>query len=321
MQQLVSLIAHYGVILIFANVLVEQVGLPVPAVPTLVIAGALAVDGQLSGWAVFAVAWIACLMGDTAWFIAGRIYGNRVMKLLCRISLSPDSCVRQAEFHFERWGVLMLPLSKFLPGLSTVGPPLAGAMHLSWPAFLLWSGLGAALWSGIAISAGMVFHAQITELLLWLEDFGTKAIVAVVTLLAAYIAFKWWQRRRFYKMLRVARITADQLRELMHEDKETVVVDLRSPVARDLDPRFIPGALAIDDADVVERLGHLPRDRQMIFYCTCPNEASAAVAAKKLMELGYTRVRPLQGGLDAWIEGGHEVEQRAASPASLRAAE
>src|ERR1700682_2935652 len=109
MDELVPLIAHYGLALIFAKVRVERLGLPVPVIPTLVIAGALAMDGELSAWSVLAVAFVACLIGDGAWFIAGRLYGNRVMKLLCRISLSPDSCVRQAEFHFERWGGLMLP--------------------------------------------------------------------------------------------------------------------------------------------------------------------------------------------------------------------
>ena len=321
MQELVPLIAHYGLALIFANVLVERLGLPVPAIPTLLIAGALAVDGELSAWSVFSAAFAACLIGDAVWFSAGRFYGNRVMKLLCRISLSPDACVRQAEFHFERWGGLMLPASKFLPGLSTVGPPLAGAMRLAWPAFLVWTSAGATLWAGTAIVAGMIFHAQIAELMLRLEDFGIAAIAIIVALLAAYIAFKWWERLRFYKMLRVARITAGELRELMHKDKGTVVVDVRSPAARDLDPRFVPGALAIDDSDVVSRLAHLPHDREIIFYCTCPNEASAAVVAKKLMEMGYTRVRPLQGGLDAWIEAGHEIEQRRLGPASLRAAE
>ena len=310
MQELVPLIAHYGLALIFANVLAEQLGAPLPAIPTLVVAGALAADGQISAWAVFAVAFIACFIGDGVWFIAGRFYGTRVMRLLCRISLSPDSCVRQTEFQFERWGGLMLPISKFLPGLSTVGPPLAGAMRLSWPAFLLWNGMGVTLWAGIAIGAGMIFHAQITELMLRLEDLGLAAIVIVVALLAVYIGFKWWERLRFYKTLRVARITADDLRELMHKHKDTVVVDVRSPAARDLDPRFVPGALAIDDSDVVTRLAHLPHDREIIFYCTCPNEASAAAVAKKLMQMGYTRVRPLQGGLDAWIDAGHEIEER-----------
>jgi rhodanese-related sulfurtransferase len=127
-----------------------------------------------------------------------------------------------------------------------------------------------------------------------------------------YIGLKWWERRRFYKILRIARIGVDELRALMDGGKRPVVVDVRSPGARDLDRRFIPGALAMDIAEVDQRLDQLPADREIIFYCTCPNEASAALVARKLIGLGYTRVRPLQGGLDAWIAAGYEVEDRAA---------
>jgi rhodanese-related sulfurtransferase len=252
------------------------------------------------------------MIGDALWYVAGRRYGRRVMKLLCRVSLSPDSCVRQTEVRFGRWGGLTLVLSKFIPGLSTIAPPLAGAMRLGWPSFLLLNGLGAAIWAGTAIVAGMAFHAEISGLILRLEDLGTLAIEIIGVLLAVYIGLKWWERRRFYKILRIARIGVDELRALMDGGKRPVVVDVRSPGARDLDRRFIPGALAMDIAEVDQRLDQLPADREIIFYCTCPNEASAALVARKLIGLGYTRVRPLQGGLDAWIAAGYEVEDRAA---------
>src|SRR6267154_2073859 len=148
------LIAQYGLALVFANVLLEQLGLPIPAIPA------------------FGVAFVACMMGDAAWYLAGRRYGRRVMKLLCRVSLSPDSCVRQTEFRFERWGKLTLVVSKFIPGLSTIAPPLAGAMRLGWPSFLLLNGLGVTIWAGGAIGAGMLFHAQINEFIVRLEGLG-----------------------------------------------------------------------------------------------------------------------------------------------------
>jgi len=304
------LIAEYGLALVFANVLIEQLGLPIPAVPTLVVAGALAAEGELSPLAVFGVAFVACMIGDGIWFLAGRRYGRRVMAFLCRVSLSPDSCVRQTEFRFERWGRLTLVLSKFIPGLSTIAPPLAGAMRLGWPSFLLLNGLGVVIWAGVAIGAGMAFHAQINEFIVRLEGLGTLAAEAVGVLLGGYIALKWWERRRFYRALRIARIGVADLRALMDGGRRPVVVDVRSPGARDLDPRFIPGALAMGAAEVDGRLGELPADREIVFYCTCPNEASAALVAKKLIGLGYTRVRPLHGGLDAWIAAGYEVEQR-----------
>lgn len=308
------LVAQYGLALVFANVLLEQLGLPIPAIPTLVVAGALAAEGELSAWAVFGVAFVACMIGDGLWYLAGRRYGRRVMTLLCRVSLSPDSCVRQTEFRFERWGKLTLVLSKFIPGLSTIAPPLAGAMRLGWPPFLLLNGLGVVIWAGVAIGAGMAFHTQINELIARLEGFGTLAAEVVGVLLGGYIALKWWERRRFYKMLRVARIGVDELRALVDGGRRPVIVDVRSPGARDLDPRFIPGALAMDITEVDRRLEQLPGDREIIFYCTCPNEASAAQVAKKLMGLGYTRVRPLHGGLDAWIAAGYEVEHRGKGP-------
>ncbi len=308
------LIAQYGLALVFANVLLEQLGLPIPAVPALVVAGALSAEGEFSPLAVFGVAFVACMMGDALWYLAGRRYGRRVMTLLCRLSLSPDSCVRQTEFRFERWGKLTLLLSKFIPGLSTVAPPLAGAMRLGWPSFLLLNGLGVVIWAGTAIAAGMAFHTEINEFIVRLEGLGTLAAGAIGVLLGGYIALKWWERRRFYRMLRIARIGVDELRALMDGDERPVVVDVRSSGNRGLDPRFIPGALAMDLAEVDRRLEQLPADREIIFYCTCPNEASAAQVAKKLMGLGYTKVRPLHGGLDAWIAAGYEVEHRAEGP-------
>ena len=319
MQEIVQSIAQYGLALVFANVLVEQIGLPIPAIPTLVVAGALAADGKLSAPALLAVAFVACTLGDAIWFGAGRLYGRRVMKLLCRVSLSPDSCVRQTEYRFERWGGLTLVLSKFIPGLSTIAPPLAGAMRVGWPRFLLLNGLGVVLWAGVAIGAGLAFHSQIERLLAFLDRFGAAALEAILALLAAYIALKWWERRRFYKVLRIARITVEELRQLMAGGKRPIVVDVRSSSIRNMDARFIPGALVMDLDEVEKRVAELPTDRDIIFYCTCPNEASAASVAKRLMTLGYTRVRPLQGGLDAWVDAGYEVETRRPASTGARA--
>ncbi len=312
--KMIQLITQYGLALVFANVLVEQIGLPLPSVPTLVVAGALAADGEFSPWAIFGVTLIACTVSNVVWYVTGRVYGYRVLKFLCQVSLSPDSCVRQTEYRFERWGGLTLVLGKFIPGLSTVAPPLAGAMRVGWSSFLFLNGLGAAIWAGAAIGAGVLFHAEIRRLIQSLRDFGTIAIGVIAVLLAGYIAMKWWERRRFYKMLRVARISAAELRRLMDRGKHPVVVDLRPPLVRDQDPRFIPGALAMDVAEVDQRLEQLPADREVVFYCSCPNEAAAAYVAKKLIDLGYTRVRPLEGGLDAWDAAGYEVENR--TPAS-----
>ena len=310
MRESTRLIAQYGLLLVFGNVLIEQIGLPVPAVPTLVVAGALAADGSLSAWAIFAAAFAACTLGDLAWYAAGRVYGRRVMRLLCRISLSPDSCVRQTETHFERWGGSALVLAKFIPGLSAIAPPLAGATRLPWPTFLALNSAGVAIWAGASIGAGILFHAQIDGLLSRMEGLGSWAFATVAVLLSCYVAFKWWERRRLHEILRVARITAGELNKLIESGKKPVVVDVRSPSARSGDPRFVPGALAMDLAEVEKSLDRLPIEREVVFYCSCPNEASAAYVAKRLMDLGYTRVRPLHGGIDAWIAAGYAVEER-----------
>lgn len=310
MQEVSRLIAQYGLLLVFANTLIEQIGLPVPAVPTLVIAGALAVDGKISAWGTFGAAFAACTIGDVAWYVAGRVWGRRVMRLLCRISLSPDSCVRQTETHFERWGGSALVLAKFIPGLSGIAPPLAGATRLGWPTFLLLNSLGVVIWAGLAIGAGMLFHEQIDRLISGMQGLGSWALAGVAALLLGYVAFKWWERRRLHKMLRVARITATELNKLIEGGEKPVVVDVRSPVARGDDPRFVPGALLMDLGEVEKNLERLPVEREIVFYCSCPNEASAAYVAKRLMDLGYTRVRPLHGGLDAWVAAGFAVETR-----------
>src|SRR5262249_2999682 len=157
--------------------------------------------GKLPAPALLAVAVAGCVIGDTLWYAAGRLWGRRVMRLLCRISLSPDSCVRQTEVRFAQWGGWTLVFAKFIPGLSTIAPPLAGATRLGWIRFTLWNTLGIAVWAGVAIGAGMLLEAQIVELLERLESWGARALGTLLALLALYIALKWWERRRFYKML------------------------------------------------------------------------------------------------------------------------
>ena len=307
-HELVQLIAEYGVLVVFLNVLVEQIGLPVPAIPTLVVAGALSVAGKLAVVDLFVVALVACVIADSLWYIAGRMYGSRVMKALCRVSLTPDSCVSQTQSRFERWGVNALVIAKFVPGLATIAPPLAGATRISWPRFLVFNTAGGALWVGAGLGIGIVFNAQIERALAWFESTGTYAFGIVVVLLAIYVAYKWWERRAFYAALRMARIGVDELYRLMDEGADPVVVDVRTTTARTVEPRQIPGSLHVPLEAFDLHVGDLPHDRDIVLYCTCPNEASAAQVAKLLMDRGYRRVRPLHGGLDAWIAAGYRIE-------------
>ena len=305
-----GLITQYGLLLVFANVLVQQLGLPLPALPTLIVAGALAADGKISAWAIFGVALIACAVSDATWYTAGRLFGRRVMQLLCRISLSPESCVRRSEYLFHRWGSLTFVVAKFVPGLLMISPAMAGTMRLNGWSFALLDGLGAAIWAGVAIGTGMLFHHEISRLIGNLEELGAIAVAVIGVVLGGYVARRWWQRRRFYNRLRMARITVDELHRLIAEGQRPVIVDLRTSLVRDQDSRSIPDALVMDFAEVDRWLDQVPTDREIIFYCTCPSEAAAAYVARKLMDLGYTHVRPLLGGLDAWIAAGYQVESR-----------
>ena len=307
-HDIILLITQYGLLLVFVNVLIEQVGVPVPAVPTLIVAGALAANGQLSLPGVMGVALLACLLGDLLWYEAGRRFGGRVMRTICRISLSPDSCVRQSEMRFQRWRGGMLLVAKFIPGLSTVAPPLVGAMGLRRSTFLLLDGLGSLLWISVAVALGHAFASQIGVLLTALANAGTVALELVAALLALYIAIKWWQRQRLLHALRMARITAAELNRAMAGDNVPVVVDVRSGPGRVLDPRIIPGALLADPKSVGQMIRGLAPDRELVMYCSCPNEVSSATAAKLLMAAGYRNVRPLLGGLDAWVAAGYRVD-------------
>ena len=314
-----ELIEQYGLALVFVNVLLERAGLPLPATPTLLVCGALAATGRLSAWSIFALAVIACIIGDTLWYAAGRFYGRQVMAFLCRVSLSPDSCVRTTENRFERWGRLTLVIAKFVPGLSTVARPLAGAMRLSLGSFELLNGVGSVLWAGAAIATGMLFQTQIGILLLRLRDLGTVAGELTVVAVLIYVAYKWWERRRFNSVLRLPRITVEELRSLVGEGNAPIIVDVRSALGREHDRRCIPGALEMTLDEVTVRLHEFPMDREIVFYCACPNEATAAFAARKLMDRGYLKVRPLRGGLDAWAAAGYEIESRRGTGAAPRA--
>jgi membrane protein DedA with SNARE-associated domain/rhodanese-related sulfurtransferase len=306
-HQLILAIGQYGLIIVVVNVLLDQIGLPVPAIPTLVVAGAIAADGHVSLPALFICAVIACVVADSGWYLAGQKYGIRVLKILCKVSLEPDSCVSQTQTSFERWGIKSLVVAKFIPGLAIIAPPLAGAMRIGWLPFIFLSTCAAALWVASGLLAGMLFKSQIERLLEHLSDIGSIAGAGVVILLTAYIAYKWWERTRFYKMLRMARISVSELYDLIQGGTSPLIVDVRSSTARALEPHWIPGALHVPLEEVAHRLKELPRDREIILYCTCPSEASAARVAKILMNHGFNRVRPLHGGLDAWIAAGYAV--------------
>lgn len=309
MQSLLSLLVAHGNWIVFGATLAARIGLPVPAAPFLIVAGALASAGQLA-WPVALLAAIAAnLIGDGAWFWAGRRHGYRVLELLCRISISPDSCVRQSEAFILRWGGSSLLAAKFVPGVSVVAPPMAGALGMSLAAFVGFETLAAAIWAGLLMGTGWAFAGEIQRVLDLLATLGVAAFEALAAFGAVYLALRWWRRRRVLSVLAMPRIGVDELIALMRAEPRPIVVDVRSAAARTIDARRIPGALGVELGDIERASKAWPRDRELVLYCSCPNEASAASAARVLAAAGFVRVRPLLGGLEAWVAAGQRVEQ------------
>ena len=309
MPELLALVASHGLWFVFAATLAARIGAPVPASPVLMVAGALAVTGQIAWGATLGVAVLANILGDGAWFFAGRAYGHRVMKLLCRISLSPDSCVRQSEMFITRWGGSSLIAAKFLPGISVVAPPMAGAIGMSLPLFLGFETLAAAIWAGLYLGLGALFHREIQAALDLLANMGLAAGAALAVAGVGYLGLRLWRRQIFLRSVEMSRITVDELLALIELGRAPIIIDVRSALGREIDLRRIPGALAMELAQVVRDCKALARDRTIVIYCNCPNEATAAQAARRLAASGFIDVKPLAGGLDAWIAAGHQVDQ------------
>lgn len=266
MDEILARLARHGLWIVFGNVFLEQVGAPIPALPTLIVSGALAADGRIGLLPLLGAAMAGSILADTVWFLIGRWQGHRVLRLVCRISLSPDSCVRRTEDLFERRGMLSLLFAKFIPGYNTVAPPLAGAMGTSLPAFIFWDGLGGLLWIGLAVTLGWVFHGAVDRALAWLQTMGIWAAVVVGAVLALVIAVKAWERRRLRRILDLARISVDELRDLMDRGEAPVIVDVRTRKAHL--SGHIPGALRMALEELDDKLDHLPRDREVVLYCT-----------------------------------------------------
>ncbi|CAN4279735.1 DedA family protein/thiosulfate sulfurtransferase GlpE [Pseudoxanthomonas sp. LjRoot125] len=308
-----ELIDRYGVLLVFANVLALSLGLPVPAMPTLILVGAgLALHADplwlpLAG--ALGVSVLASLIGDSMWFYAGRRYGNRTLQSLCRLSLSRDTCMKRTERFYGRFGIRILSVAKFIPGLSMVSVPLAGAMQAGLPRFLRYDGLGAALWAALGLGLGVLFADQVERVIDALSQLGTGAVGLIIAALVAYVGWRWWRRRTLLKSLESARIDPAALDALVRDGKSPVVFDIRAPGFRDVDPYVIPGAIFADERQLDGILATYPHEGKIVIYCACPDEVSAAWMAGRLRTAGFRDVLPLRGGIDAWRAAGYGVER------------
>jgi membrane protein DedA with SNARE-associated domain/rhodanese-related sulfurtransferase len=314
MTDTTQFLVNHGAPLVFVAVFLEQIGLPLPVVPLLLAAGALSATGRFSPLLGLGITVLACLIADTCWFYLGRYRGHRVLGLLCRISLEPDSCVRRTQNVFTRYGLRGLVIAKFVPGLGTVAPPLAGMAGVNVGRFLLADGLGSVLYGGGFIYLGYLFSNQIQQIGAALASVGGNLLSLVIGLGAIYIGFKYLQRQRILRELRMARISVTELRRKQDAGEEVVIIDLRPGAELTLDPYLIPGSVHLAVDEVEHRYHEIPRDREVIVYCSCPNEEGSARVALLLHRKGITRVRPLLGGIDAWRELNYPVEPASRPP-------
>jgi membrane protein DedA with SNARE-associated domain/rhodanese-related sulfurtransferase len=298
-MDLVELLSRWELPLVFAAVVLEQGGLPLPAAPLLVSAGALSDLGVMRAEQILLTAFIACMVADHAWFWIGRKHGRRVLGVVCMLSISPDTCVRQTDDLIGRHGPALLLVAKFIPGVSAVAIPTAAGNGLSYRRFLAFDAVGSLLWAGVYVGAGMIFSREVNRALAYMSAIGGWALVLIGALVAIYVGMKLLQRLRLKRLHRLVRITPAETAELLEEDPDVLIIDARTSLSRADDPRVLPRSVVLGDRTIVEVLPLEERGRTIVTFCTCPNEASAALLAEQLLKAGYERVRVLTGGQDA----------------------
>lgn len=300
---------------VFVNVLLQQIGLPVPAVPTLLVAGSLAASSGQAGQMLVAAV-LASVLADGVWYQAGRAFGYRVLSGLCKLSINPGSCVSDTERHFIRWGAWSLVVAKFVPGFSTVAPPIAGSLRMPLSRFIAAAGIGAALWAGAAILIGWLLRAEVQTALQAMGRHGGTAIAVVAMALGAWLLWKLWQKYRFEQLAAIAHITPLELMQALVSEIPPLLLDFRgaAQIAQD---GPIEGATTTDLDDLPRVVSPWPKDHDIVTLCACPQDATAVRAARLLMKRGYTSVRPLKGGYDAWMKQVSEFRGSSVSPARL----
>ncbi|HKE40345.1 MAG TPA: DedA family protein/thiosulfate sulfurtransferase GlpE [Casimicrobiaceae bacterium] len=326
MFDLADIQGHRAFWVLAVNTLLHEVGIPVPVMPTALFLGAQAMHSAGEFLLLLVAIVVAMTIGNAVWFAAGRYYGAGVLKFLCRFSLTADTCVSRTEKAFGRWGWSSLVIGHFLPGVSVVAPPLAGVMGMTWRKFLALTAAGGVVYGVVLLGGGFLLRNQIESAMQNLHALGWQAVAAVLVVFAIYIAWRWW-RRRVARAPDISRISVDELKALIAAGERPLVVDVRGQASQQFDPRRIPDAISVS-LDAIQSGRHgLPRDRKIVLYCACPNEASAAKAARLLLDRGYVWVRPLIGGLDAWsatsantgttVSSEGEAEVQVSRPASV----
>jgi membrane protein DedA with SNARE-associated domain len=269
LKQTVEFLLRHGYAVLFAAVLIEQLGVPIPSIPLLLAMGALVGKGDLSLVPALLAAVIACLIADNTWYWLGVYRGASILKFICKISLEPDSCVRNTENMFLKYGARGLLFAKFVPGLSTAATPLAGMFRMEIWKFSLFDGLGSLLWAGSYGALGFLFRDQLEDLAEKALGMGSWLLLLIAGLLAGWVLWKYIARRRFFHELRVARITPQELYALMNEGAPLTLLDVRNALEWTVDGAAkLPGALHMSFEELDQRVKEIPLDRDVILYCT-----------------------------------------------------
>jgi membrane protein DedA with SNARE-associated domain/rhodanese-related sulfurtransferase len=300
-------ILRHGYLWLFLAALLERIGLPLLVTPLVIAAGAVAGLGDLSLLGIILVTVLASEIGDLIWYELGRNRGSSVLRLLCKISLEPDSCVRRSEDAFARHMTTSLISSKFVPGVGRLAGPVAGMSGMARDRFLLLNGLGSLLWALVFALVGYI-PARKLPIDVLLEAAAGWFLVLLIVALAANVIWKYVQRQRFIRSLRVSRMTVDELKAAIDRGERPFVVDLRHKLEFLVNPRTVSTAVRISPDELSLRHAEIPRDREVVLYCTCPSEATSAKVAMELKKIGITRVRPLMGGLQAWENQGYPMD-------------
>lgn len=268
MTDIIQFLLRHGYVVLFGAVFIEQIGVPIPSAPVLLAAGALAAVGKLSFPVVLLLAVGAALLGDMVWFQLGRRRGHNVLRWICRLSLEPDSCVRRTEDIFARHGGRALLAAKFIPGLNTAATPMAGLLGMNVARFILYDAAGTLMWAGAFTAAGFLFSAELEDVARPLARLGNWAVLLAISALACYLAWKYLQRRRFRRQLRIARISPDELARKLAAGENLAIVDLRHALELEADGAKLPGAIQMVPAELELRHQEIPRDRDIVLYCT-----------------------------------------------------
>ncbi|MDE1169650.1 MAG: VTT domain-containing protein [Verrucomicrobium sp.] len=297
----VSEIGYAG---LFAWILAEQLGVPIPAMPVILAAGTLVASGKFGLLSCVGLILVACLLADGIWYYLGRSKGVHILHFVCRLSWKPNTCISQTKGVFMRYGASALLFAKFVPGLNTLAPPLAGAVGISARRFFAYDAAGSLFWGLLPLLAGLGLGAAMPDparIGAFLQENWAEVLACVV---GAFLLWTFAHRRIYlYQLgqeLKKA-VTVEALKEMLDRGEDLVLLDIRHPINFKLRPVMLPGARHVGYQEIeANNLEKVPMERSLIVYCDCPRDQASAHVVRMLRRRGAKSVRLLHGGLEAW---------------------